>query len=263
MQEGGPYHPAGAVYGPSGTPRVRSHVSPAARGGDPDLYRQPGHNARHQYYGVAVEHTDGRTPASPQPAARAQRHSGDAVPPLSAEPLCGPIVPATPRIRLPTQFTGLWEHSVGRGVGTRHEDDMRERRVAAPLAGVDVPGTGEGEVRRLHGADANPTVAPPKLVPRAFGARGGPPKDSSIVLRGLRSPPTGPEPAVHGAKSSVAVERGSNSVLSRSMSASRRVGRVAEFTVSRLTGSAPDGASGSGYLEKSAELTSKGIRSPC
>jgi hypothetical protein len=33
---------------------------------------------------------------------------------------------------------------------------------------------------------------------------------------------------------------------------------VAEFTASRLTGSAPDGAGGSGYLEKSAELTANG-----
>jgi hypothetical protein len=82
--------------------------------------------------------------------------------------------------------------------------------------------------------------------------------DSSRVHRGLRSPPTGPEPAGHGAYSSEAVEHGSNSILSRSMSAGRRVGRVAEFTASRLTGSAPDGASGSGYLEKSAELISKG-----
>jgi hypothetical protein len=32
---------------------------------------------------------------------------------------------------------------------------------------------------------------------------------------------------------------------------------VAEFTASRLTGSAPDGPSGSGYLEKSAELKAR------
>jgi hypothetical protein len=83
-------------------------------------------------------------------------------------------------------------------------------------------------------------------------------QDSSRVHRGLRSPPTGPEPAGHGANSSEAVERGSNSVLSRIMSASHRVGRVAEFTAYRLTGSASDGASGSGYLEKSAELVAKG-----
>jgi hypothetical protein len=48
---------------------------------------------------------------------------------------------------------------------------MGERRVAALPAGVDGPGTGEGEARGLQGADANP-MAPPKLVPRAFGAGG-------------------------------------------------------------------------------------------
>jgi hypothetical protein len=127
MQAGGPYHLVGAVYVPSGTPRVRSHVRPPARGDDPDLYRQPGHNARHQQHGVAVEHTDGPTPASPQPVARAQPHSRDAVPPLSAESLCGPIAPATPRIRLPTQSTGSAGELVGRGVGTRHEDDICKR----------------------------------------------------------------------------------------------------------------------------------------
>jgi hypothetical protein len=58
---------------------------------------------------------------------------------------------------------------VGRGVVTGHKDDMGDRRVAAPPAGVDGPGIGEGEARRLQGADANPMVAPPKLVPRALG----------------------------------------------------------------------------------------------
>jgi hypothetical protein len=41
----------------------------------------------------------GRTPASPKSVARVYPQSGDAVPPLNAESLCGPIVPATPRIR--------------------------------------------------------------------------------------------------------------------------------------------------------------------
>jgi hypothetical protein len=67
-----------------------------------------------------------------------------------------------------------------------------------------------------------------------------------------------PEPAGESANSFQAVERGSDSFLTRSVSTSGRVGRVAEFTARRLTGSAPEGAGGSGYLEKSAELIANG-----
>jgi hypothetical protein len=138
---------------------------------------------------------------------------------------------------------------------------MGEGRVAGRPAGVSGPGTGESEARRFQRADANPWWPDQnwflELLVLGVDHRRIHPESAG----GLRSLPPGPEPAIQSANSSQAVEPRCDSVLSRGASASL-FGRVAKSTASRLSGSALEGAGGSDFLEKSAEIIIKGYSEP-